>query len=54
MTIFGPFWLKMGYFMRFCLDFSETLLCEDLGFFALHSVQQDASFELSKHFLNNF
>ena len=28
--------------------FSETILCRELGFLALRSVHQDASFELSK------
>ena len=40
--------VKNGYFMMFFLIFSETVLCKGLGFFVLHSVRQDASFELSK------
>ena len=40
--------------MRFFLIFSETLLCKELVFFALHSVQQDASFELLKTFFGIF
>ena len=30
------------------LDFSETVLCKEVKFFALHSVNQNSSFELSK------
>ena len=40
--------VKNGNFRRFFLIFSETVLCRELRFFALHSVYQDASFELSK------
>ena len=39
---------KNGIFLRFFLIFSETVLCRELGFLALRSVHQDASFELSK------
>ena len=39
---------KSVFFYRFFLIFSETVLCRELGFFALHSVHQDASFKLSK------
>ena len=34
--------------------FSETVLCRELGFFALRSVHQDASFELSKTVIGQF
>ena len=43
------------HFWRFFLIFSLTVLSKDLRFFALHSVPQDASFELSKStFRKNF
>ena len=34
--------------MRFFFIFSEAFICKELGVFVLHSVHQDASFELSK------
>ena len=40
--------------MMFFLIFSETVLRKEMGIFALHSVQQDASFELSKTTFGNF
>ena len=46
--------LKKGYFMRFFLIFSETVLCKALRFFELHSVQQDASFDISKTVFGHF
>ena len=39
---------KNGNFWRYFLIFSEIVLGKDLGVFALGSVHQDASFELSK------
>ena len=41
------FW-KIVQFWQFFLIFSESVLYRELRFFALHSVHQDASFELSK------
>ena len=46
-----PFWTKNAFltiFMQFFLIFSRTVLCRGLVFFALRSVSQNASFELSK------
>ena len=48
------FWLKMGILWSFSCFFLETVLCKMLGFFALHSVQQDTSFELSKASFGQF
>ena len=45
---------KKTNFSRFFLIFSKTILCKDLRFFALHSVHQDASFELSKLTIGQF
>ena len=47
MTIFGVFWLNWIY-LEVIPIFSVFVLCKELGSFALHSVHQDASFELSK------
>ena len=33
---------------QFFLIFSEMVLCRELGFFAVHSLHQNASYELSK------
>ena len=41
-------------FWWFFLIFSETVLCKELKFFALHSVNQDTSFELSKSTIGQF
>ena len=46
--------VKNVYFMRVFLIFSETVLCTDPGFFGLHSVHQDASFDLSKTYFGHF
>ena len=46
--------LKNGNFLRYYLIFAETILCKELGFFVLHSVHQDASFELSKTAFGQF
>ena len=54
MTIFLAVLVKNGIFLRFFLFFSETILCKELRFFALHSVHQDASFELSKSTIRQF
>ena len=43
-----------GNFFKVFLDFSETILCKEMGFFALHSVHQDASFEQSKIVFGQF
>ena len=40
--------LEKLVFLLVYLDFSETVLCRELICFVLHSVHQDASFELSK------
>ena len=45
---------KNGNFLRFFLIFSETILGKELRFFALQSVHQDASFELSKPTIEQF
>ena len=45
---------KKGNFLRFFLIFSETIFWTELRFFALHSVHQDASFELSKYTMTIF
>ena len=50
---------KNFHFWCFCvklciLIFSESVLGKELGFFALHSVHQDASFELSKMAFSQF
>ena len=45
---FLVFLVKIGYFWRLFLFFSESVLCKELRSFALHFVHQDASFELSK------
>ena len=47
-TIFPPQNCKNGIFWRFFFILSETVLCKELGIFALRSVHQDASFELSE------
>ena len=52
--LFWPFCFKMGILWGFSQFFSETALCTELGFFALHSVHQDASFELSKTSFGHF
>ena len=41
-------------FWRFFFNFSETVHCKKLRFFALHSVHQDAFFELSKNLSDYF
>ena len=41
-------WLKISIRSRFFLILSEMVLCTDLGLFALYSVHQTPSFELSK------
>ena len=46
--------LKNGHFGRFFLIFSEMGLCRELRFFALHSVHQNPSFELSKSTFQQF
>ena len=51
---FWPFWSKHDHFWRLFLIFSETIPCQELGFFALRSVHQDASFELSKTAFGQF
>ena len=53
-TTFRPFWLKIGIFMMFFLIFSETVDCKKLGVFALNSVHQDASSELSIAYFGHF
>jgi hypothetical protein len=45
---------KMTNLSRFFLIFSETVLCRELRFFALHSVHQNPSFELSKSTFGQF
>ena len=42
------------HFGRFFLIFSEMVLCRELRFFALHSVQENPSFELSKSTIRQF
>ena len=44
----------MAITFRVFLEFLETILCKELRFFALHSVHQDASFELSKTAFGQF
>jgi hypothetical protein len=39
--IFFTKFASNAIFWRFFLIFSETVLCKELGFFALHSVHQD-------------
>ena len=41
------FWLNF-------LIFSKTVLCKELRYFVLHSVHQDAYFELSKSTIRQF
>ena len=45
---------KNGNFLGFFLIFSEMVLCKALRFFALTSVHQDASLELSKSNIGQF
>jgi len=47
-------WAKITVFGRFFLFFSEMVLCRELRFFALHSVHQNPSFELSKSTIRQF
>ena len=42
------------YFWGFSCFFLETILCKGLGFFALHSGHQGASFEISKTIFGQF
>ena len=45
---------KNAIFWRFLQIYSGTVHCRDLGSFALYSVHQDASFELSKSIFRQF
>ena len=45
---------RNAHFWWFFLIFTETVLRKELKFFALHSVNQDASFELSKSTIGQF
>ena len=45
---------NLAFFGSFFLIFSGTVPCRELGSFALYSVQQDASFELSKSTFRQF
>ena len=45
---------KMEFFAGFSFFSSKTIPCKELGFFALHSVHQDASFELSNTTFEQF
>ena len=47
------FW-KDSNFWQFFWIFPETVVCRDLRFFALHSVHQNPSFELSKSTIQQF
>ena len=46
--------VKIDHFCRSFLIFSETVLCRELRFLALHSVHQNPSFELSKSTIRQF
>ena len=46
--LFSVFLVKLDIFRGYSNFFSKTILCKELWSFALHSVHQDAFFELSK------